>query len=192
MSAQFVARALSYCLGKGTISLKGHRKRLWLELQRTETERVYLGSQVYQLRQVHPGPVEVFWDRLPTDGFYDIERARLQSDELWPAYDLLYPRDERTLSAEVLSIAGIEGLASLWLDHGVWVKKAGELRGRLSPGDKHLIAEWATGLGFAAEVRYRGGSASLIFPAPTMQLLKPAIRPYVHQTMRHKLVRKAA
>ena len=192
MSAQFVARVLSYCLGKGSISLKGSRKRPWLELKRSETERIYLGSQVYLLRQDHPSQLEVVWDRVATDGFYDLERARIQTDELWRAYDLLYPRDEFTLSREVLDLCGITGLATLWLDSGCWVGLTGEIRGRHTPQQKQIIAEWIRSLGFPAEARFKGGNCRLVLPAESMRQIKPAIRPHVHQTMRHKLLRKMA
>ena len=190
MSAQFVARVLSYCLGKGNISLKGSKRRPWLELKRSETERIYLGSQIYQLRQDHPGPVEVVWDRVPTDGFYDLDRARLQSDELWRAYDLLYPRDEFNLSREVLDLCGVIGLATLWLDHGAWVGRAGEIRGRHTPDQKRLLAEWIRSMGFGAEAKFVNGVCRLSLPADSMREIKPVIRPHVHQTMRNKLVRK--
>lgn len=192
MSAQFVARVLSYCLGKGNLSLRGSRKRPWLELKRSETERIYLGSQVYRLRQDHPGSLEVVWDRVSTDGFYDLERARLQSDELWRAYDLLYPRDEFTLSREVLDLCGAVGLATLWLDFGSWVGRAGEIRGRHTPQQKRLLADWIQSMGFPAEAKFANGVCRLTLPADSMREVKRFIRPHVHQTMRHKLLRKKA
>jgi hypothetical protein len=190
MSAQFVARVLSYSIGKGRISLRGSRKRPWLELKRPETERLYLGSQVYQLRKLHPGALEVFWDRLPTDGFYDLDRARIQTDELWRAYELLYPRDQFTLSSTVLDVAGLQGACSLWLDHGSWYGRSGEIAGPFSPTDKKLIADWLTALGYPASNHRTDGRFRLIMRPEAMKLFIPAIRPMVHQSMRRKLMHK--
>ena len=69
MSAQFVARALSFCLGVGTIALKGRRQRPWLEIVRSETERPYLSHQLKQLRDAHLGKLEFVIDVLPCVGF---------------------------------------------------------------------------------------------------------------------------
>jgi len=179
-------------LGKGDIALKGSRKRPWLELCRTETERVYLGSQVYQLRQAHPGPLEIFWDRLPTNGFYDLDRARIQTDELWRAYDLLYPRDERTLSRGVLDLCGLSGLVNLWLDHGTLVGRTGEIRKRMSPDEKTLLAAWISDLGFPVDMPRTQASQKLIIPPASMHRLKKSMRPLVHVTMRHKLRSKVS
>ena len=56
MSAAFVVHALSYCLGRGKISLKGAAMRPWLTLQRPETERTYLSHQLRQLRRLLQDP----------------------------------------------------------------------------------------------------------------------------------------
>lgn len=191
MSTQFVARVLSYSIGAGKIALKGSRKRPWLELKRPETERQYLGSQVYQLRKFHPGDLEIFWDRVPTDGFYDLDRARIQSDELWRAYELLYPRDKFTLSSTVLDLAGMHGACSLWLDHGSWHGRGGEITGGYSPHEKKLIGEWLTGLGFESAHRRVENRCRLYLPPDTMRKFIPSIRPFVHASMRRKLQRKA-
>lgn len=179
-------------MGKGSITLKGSRKRPWLELSRAETERVYLGSQIYQLRQAHPGPLEIFWDRLPTNGFYDLERARIQTDELWRAYELLYPRDERTLSRDVLDLCGLHGLTSLWLDCGTLIGRTGEIRKRMSPDDKALLSDWVDDLGFPVNRAKAQAQHKLIIPAASMHQLKKAMRPLVHVTMRHKLRSKTS
>ena len=190
MSTQFVARVLSYSIGKGKIALKGSRKRPWLELKRPETERAYLGSQVYQLRKLHPGELEIFWDRVPTEGFYDLDRARIQSDELWRAYELLYPRDKFTLSPTVLELTGLQGACALWLDHGSWYGRAGEITGGYSPHEKKLIGEWLTSLGFESANKRVDSRCRLYISPDSMRKFIPAIRPLVHASMRSKLQRK--
>ena len=108
-------------MGKGVLSLKGRRKRPWLELSRLETERDYLNYQLKQLKQYHEGPIDLFKDRLPTNGFYDKERVRFHGQGLWRAYEILCPRDKSCISPTVLDIVGEKGMASLWIDQGRFV-----------------------------------------------------------------------
>lgn len=187
MSAQFVARALSYCLGRGQITLRGVRKRPWLELKRSETERHYLLHQTRTLKQLHGGPIDIVSDRIPTDGFYDIERIRLHGDNLWRAYELLYPRDQRTLSRHVLDLTGLHGLASLWLDYGTFAGRKAHIKGRFSSDEAMLIADWIKDLGFAARVTNAYDRRMVSIQPESQQAAMRAIRPVVHPSMRKKL-----
>ena len=54
MSAQFVARVLSYCMGVGTLGLRGQKQRPWLEIIRPETEKPYINHQLKTLRELPP------------------------------------------------------------------------------------------------------------------------------------------
>ena len=55
MSASFVALALSYCMGRATLSLRGAKKRPWLEIRRRETDLTYLNHQLKMLHRAHDG-----------------------------------------------------------------------------------------------------------------------------------------
>lgn len=183
MSAQFVVHALSYCLGKGSISLRGIRRRPWLEIVRTETESRYLQSQMRHLKKAHQGKVDIVWDVVETDGFYDKQRLRLQGEGLYRAYELLYPRDRKVISSAVMDICGLTGMAALWADGGSIYGRKGRIKAGLSKEQCHPIYEWCNDHGFTC-------SPTLIFtPESTKDLFK-AIRPQTHLTMRHKFVRK--
>ena len=132
MSAQFVVHALSYCLGKGSISLRGIRRRPWLEIVRTETESRYLQSQMRHLKKAHQGKVDIVWDVVETDGFYDKQRLRLQGEGLYRAYELLYPRDRKVISPAVMDICGLTGMAALWADGGSIYGRKGRIKAGLS------------------------------------------------------------
>ena len=135
MSVQFVAHALSYNLGKGSISLKGKHQRPWLEIVRSEVDRTYLTHQLRTLKHTHDGAVDYLADRVPTDGFYDLERIRFHGDLLWRVYELLYPKDEKYISSDVLKVAGIHGLTALWIDQG---KVIGWFNGPMEFGPRAL------------------------------------------------------
>jgi hypothetical protein len=130
-------------MGAGRLNLRGSKSRPYLELRRLETELSYLEHQVRHLRRVHDGPLQVHRDALPGTGFYDVHRAQLTSPALHRAYELLYPRDEKCLSAQVLAIAGWGGFTSLWLDFGRWESaRRPALRGRFSVAEYQLLADW--------------------------------------------------
>lgn len=156
MSAQFVALALSYCLGKGTISLRGQKKRPWLEIKRRETDLTYLNHQLRMLHRVHDGKLEAVSDIVQTDGFYDDRRIRVHSPDLYRVYELLTFRDERRLTPEVLRIIGFQGLAALWCDTGTTTKTKAVLRSWADATETHHLAEWAKELGYAPVRVQRG------------------------------------
>jgi hypothetical protein len=191
MSAQFVARVLSYSLGRGNLSLKGRRQRPWLEISRSELEHTYLDHQSRVLRKLHDGPVDSFWDRIATNGFYDKERVRLQGEDLWRAYELLCPRDKKVISPTVLEIAGIRGMTALWLDQGRFLGKRGQIRGRYTDQEYDDIAKWLTDLGIRATPhRNNVTTIELILKTDALNDLIKCIRPLTHVSMKKKL-RKA-
>ena len=188
MSAQFVAHALSYSLGKGSINLKGKRQRPWLEISRYETDRTYLDHQLRVLKQYHDGPIDYVWDRLSTDGFYDRERFRFQGELLWRAYELLYPKDQKVISREVLNIAGLKGAAALWIDQGRVIGKKGSIRGRFSENDYVQLESWFNDLGIPAKIHRNNISiVQLSFKKNSLESLSKLLRPMVHLTMKKTL-----
>lgn len=189
MSAQFVQRALSFCLGVGQIGLKGQRCRPWLEIVRSETEKVYQNHQLKQLRLSHPGQLEYVWDVVPTDGFYDKHRLRVQSDELYRAYELLYPRDKKVVTTQILDICGLYGLTALWSDRARMVGRKAKISTRFSSAENELLADWCTANGFPCKLIGRGHTHSGIqFSRDVTADLITSIRPYIHKTMRKTFV----
>ncbi|NDC87504.1 MAG: hypothetical protein EB075_01615 [Bacteroidetes bacterium] len=100
------------------MKLLGQRKRPWLEIKRRETDLTHLLHQSRQLHRLHDGPLDLVIDTVQTDGFYDDKRLRCHGEGLYRAYELMYPRDERVVTPEILAITGIQGIAALWCDHG--------------------------------------------------------------------------
>ena len=188
MSTQFVAHVLSYSLGRGNLSLKGKRKRPWLEISRCETERPYLNFQLQNLRQLHDGKLDIYKDRLATNGFYDRERFRIHGEGLWRAYELLCPRDSSIISRQVLDIAGLNGLASLWIDQGRIIGKKGAIRGRYTEKEYEVLTHWINDFGLSVVLHKNQMSTICIsFKKTSLEKLKNLIQPHIHQSMRKKL-----
>jgi len=175
-------------LGKGSITLKGKRQRPWLEISRYETDRTYLDHQLRVLKQYHDGPIDYVWDRLSTDGFYDKERFRFQGELLWRAYELLYPKDKKAISREVLNIAGLKGATALWIDQGRVIGKKGSIRGRFSENDYVELESWFNDLDIPAKIhRNNVGIVQLSFKKDSLEQLTKLLRPMVHLTMKKTL-----
>jgi hypothetical protein len=174
-------------LGDGRLSLRGQRQRPWLELRRPETERLYLGHQLRQLRLAADGPLEVVRDVLPGTGFYDIHRVRLHGEGLYHAYGLLYPRDRRQLSPEVLAIAGRPGLAALLVDAGHRQGRHLRITGRYSADEVTDLVTWLRGLGYPA--RPLGQPKGVRLEAAGLPSLRRDIGPLVYPGQRAKIWR---
>jgi len=186
MSARFVSLAVGYALGGGVLRRKGVRQRPWLELRRLETESIYLGHQVRGLQRAATGELRLDQDTLPGQGYYDIRRARLHSPLLERALELLMPDGEPRLTTEVLQVAGVRGLASLWLDLGAW-RPGGAARLPLRSGaDAELLVHHLKQLGVSAAAADRKGPV-LEFRPVAMAEFADLLRPQVHRSMRHAL-----
>lgn len=143
------------------------------------------------LRKLHDDPLQVHWDQVPGDGYYDLERVRLFGDGLYQAYELLYPRDRWTLSSEVLRICGARGLAALWIDAGQWMGS----RPRLTPQGCHLrdhdfitLAEYLQELGMDADLKANSsGIQSLTLRYSAIDPFLALLKPVTHRSMQHKL-----
>lgn len=175
-------------MGVGTIHLKGRKARPWLELCRCETQRTYLLHQVRRLQRAHDSPLETVCDTVPTDGFYDIHRARMHGEGLYRVYELLYPRDERRISEQVLAIAGMEGAATLWLDHGCWRGKRPAFNLCCSQSESEIIVNWLRRLGLHCLPSLTSGNGRLVVVNPGyINSFTKTLRPWVHASMRHTL-----
>lgn len=107
--------------------------------------------QSRQLHKYHDGPLDLEIDTLATEGFYDDKRLRCHGDELYRAYELLYPRDTRTLTPEVLALTGHRGVAALWCDRGRAKRQELEIlccARNQANGETKMIFEWLRGLGY--------------------------------------------
>jgi len=181
VSAQFVSLAVGYSLALGQLRRKGIRKRPWLELRRLETESTYLDHQVRALRGALRQPLRVDADFLPGKGYYDISRIRIQSPWLERVLEILADG----ITEDALSVAGIRGLACLWLDHGFWRGRSGEI----------TFASESEAEAFRAALHHLRVHPSpplkrprlVRLPPDTMHDLANALRPYVHRSMRHTL-----
>lgn len=96
--------------------------KICLEIRRLETEGDYLEHQQRQLRAAAIGELKTRMDIEPireaVRSPYAVLRLRVISEDLRPAYRILYPQDEFRLSQQALSIAGPMGMTCLWLDNG--------------------------------------------------------------------------
>jgi hypothetical protein len=158
-------------------------------LRRLETERTYLEHQLRLLRKLHDGPLRASCDVLAGEGFYDVHRVQLTSPALHRAYELLYPRDARRLSPEVLAITGWPGLAALWLDQARWHSpRRASLRGRYDGQDYRAVRDWLAAAQIPTQpLLRRDGWQGLELRPPALTALLHAIAPHVHRSQRFRL-----
>lgn len=185
MSIRFATRVICYCLGKGRLSLRGAQSRPWLEIKRPESDHCYLRHQARTLRQLHHGDLDLRWDRRPGRSFYDVIVLRVQSDQLWPAYELLYARDRRRISADALDQAGLTGLAALWCDTGVRSPGKAEVQIQDCAADDDALAAWGAALGFPLTIRRSDTDlVTLRWHGEVARLLMKELRPIIHPVRR--------
>lgn len=157
-------------------------------MQRSELEQTYLRHQLRQLRRLYPGNLEHEYEPVSTDGFYDDYRLMVHCPEMQRVYELLYPRDERTISREVLAIAGHSALQTLWTDRGRSDGKRISFTNFRHPEPTVVTAQWLESLGYgrAAESVQPGGTTILLDQLTSERLAK-TIYPSVHVSMRKGL-----
>ena len=164
------------------------KKRPWLDITREETEGRYLSYQLFTLRRSSKGPYDDDRSIQSGRGFYDSERIRFNAEGLEAAYAILYPRDKRVITQQVLDITGVMGLAALWLDQGrINSSKRGSLRGKYTREEMELMRnafkDHGITTGFSPIL---GGS--ILFNAQAMKDLKAFLAPHTHYSMRAKLM----
>lgn len=179
-------RVLSYCLGSGTIALRGSKKRPWLDLQRSETEQTYARHQIRTLHRLHPGELEVVWDQVERNGFYNDVRCRVQSDLLRPAYELMYPRDEKVVTPEIIRITGFGGIVALFSDRGC--VKGKRIILPIKHGNAWDFAHYLKELGYRPKVaRSETGTDNVHFEGlPGLQFAKD-VRRLTHPSLHGKV-----
>lgn len=185
MTIAFTNQVLCYCLGGGTLSLRGRLSRPWLELVRPELEKTYLRHQLRRLRESHSGDLQVVHDTLPGREPYGRVRARLQSESLWRAYELLCPCDQRKISVEILDMTGLDGFCALWTDRGDRLPASAQVvLGRGWP-PAPALERWTSQLGHPAEVRTNQvGIRSLHWGRDQAKALMQTLRPRLHASRR--------
>lgn len=165
------------------MSLRGSRKRPWLELRRNELDLDFLRHQARTLQRLHPGTLQTVWDEIPhPDGYSDF-RVRMQGDGLWPAYELMYPRDKKVVTGEILHTCGEIGFITLLLDRGHFKGDRITLPCRDIKAD--LLLNFAHSLGYPFRnneyitdskfIRIRGYDA-LAFVRSIKKLVHPSMR----------------
>lgn len=145
----------------------------------------YLRHQLRLLRGSHSGELKVVHDTLPGQEPYGRVRARLQSDTLWRAYELLCPRDHRHINTDVLSLTGWPGFVALWIDRGLRRPASAVLPLTRHWPRRQLLEDWLEGLGCPGEIRLsNAGTPSIHWPQPEARALMKRLRQDVHASRR--------
>lgn len=171
------------------MSIRGSKKkRPWLDITREETEGRYLSYQLFTLRRSSKGPYDDHRSVLAGRGFYDSERIRFTAEGLDAAYAMLYPRDKRVITKQILDITGSMGLAALWLDQGrINSSKRGSIHGNYTREELDLIRDafkdHGISSGFSPFLK-----GTILFNAQSMKDLKTFLAPYTHYSMSAKLM----
>jgi len=179
---------------KGSLRLKGARKRPWLEIRRPETERGELSWQLRCLQELHDGPLEWVRDRVPSDGFYDMHRLRIHGEGLYRAYELLCPRDERQLTPELLDLLGDQVLAVLWSDVGKWSRHRIAFSGGAVTGEEWSLYDgWLRDRGFSPKLWWNHGTPCRVRLGPMDSgRFKESAAPHLHYLQRRRLLSRFA
>jgi hypothetical protein len=188
----FATRVICYCLSqRGSISLRGQKRRPWLRLRRTELEKTYLDHQVRQLRKLNRGDgFKAHWSRISVDSIYDDLQVEFTTDDLWPAYRLLYPRDQRRVTPEAFAAAGRPGLAAAFLDSGIRKAQSARLRFYGPMPAPSFLSDWLEDLDVPGRLRwFPGGSVAMEWNEEQSKSLVRAIRPLTHRSMAHYLAK---
>lgn len=169
--------------------MKGLHKTPWLEIRRCETERTYLDHQQRILRKLCHGELCKGEIQLAeTEGFYDQLVLRFHGRLLYRAWDLLYPRDERRITADALIAAGELGIASLWIDNGHWRERMGVITRIGSVDDTLTVAEWLADQKIPCRLGFSNtGKPQINLGVTGMSQLVKIARPHTHVSMRHRL-----
>jgi len=124
-------------------------------------------------------------DVVPGRAFYDICRLRFQHPWLERVMEICCPGGEQQVTAEGLQIAGVRGLAQLWLDAGSWRGRTGIITPRTAADARALHGALA-GLGIPASRPSAQQGWLELAPGPAQELMA-LLRPHVHRSMRHAL-----
>lgn len=138
---------LSYCLGRGSISLCS--RTYSLQLHQPKAHQDYVHYQWRRLRQFLPTTREPrYYPSDGGDGGTGQWRLRVSSKSFETAFHLLYPKGF-LLSSAVLELLGAEAIAALWADRGrvILTRGAHYCNGRLNLSrykfeEAELVLEW--------------------------------------------------
>ena len=170
------------------MSIRGSKRRPWLEIVRPETEGRYLSYQLFTLRRSANAPYDDVRSTLAGRGYYDSERIRFRAEGIEQAYGLLYPRDERVITKQVMDLVGILGLTALWIDRGrINSSKRGSIRGKYTREEFDCFRDAYQAHGVACSYSPIAGG-NLVFSKEGMKDLKALLAPHTHYDMRAKLM----
>lgn len=157
-------------------------------LQRCELEQTYLRHQLRQLRLLYPGTLKHEYEPVTTDGFYDDYRLMVHCPEMQRVYELLYPRDEHTISPEALAVAGEGALRSLWVERGRSDGKRISFTNFRRKEPTVITAKWLKSLGYGNGIdSVQPGGTTILFDQATTERFAREIYPKTHITMRKGL-----
>lgn len=126
---------------------------------------------------------------MPRESFYDDYLLMVHCPELQRVYDILYHRDVKTITPEVLALAGSGGLVSLWCDRGTSSRRRISFHGLRKADLAMKVAIWLERLGYpvAAPGLYAPGRVVRLDEASTAKLARD-LYPLVHSSMRKGLL----
>lgn len=128
-------------------------------------------------------------DLISGSSYYDDERIRFYGEGLHAAYQLLYPRDVKVISQQVMDLTGVMGLTALWMDCGrITSSKCGRLRGRFNAEAASAIKQAL--LRHDIHSKINAGVTNgrvLTLNRESMTKLARLIRPYAHYSTKAKL-----
>lgn len=126
---------------------------------------------------------------LAGESYYDDEKILFTGEGLHAAYSLLYPRDKKVITKEVLDITGLMGLTALWIDCGsISPKGVGTIKGRFGEKTYRLLHAQLHDHGIKACMKHAFGEVrSLYFNPEPMHEFARLIRPYAHYSTKAKL-----
>lgn len=159
-------------------------------MQRIELEQTYLRHQLSELRRSYPGKLEADLQPVETDHFYDDWKLMVHCPELERVYELLYPRDAKTISEEVVDIVGLAGLVSLWCDRGRSNGKRVSFGLPRGVSATDIVPRWLARAGYGAARNMKTKNhGSIRLDEEHSQKFARDIYPLTHVTMRKGLLR---
>jgi hypothetical protein len=180
MSARFVSFATGCCLGVGKLRLKGAAKKPWLEIRRDEREIEYLNHQARTLSRWSGGGSRGVVDMVSGKGFYDVCRLRFHHPLLERTMEIC---GEGGVTEQALTVAGLRGLAMLWVDCG---RVEGEGAAfSLLPPEAPALRSALLNLGVGSR-QPRGGHGRVLLAPPEAERFLALARPHAHRSIRHR------
>ena len=117
------------------MSIRGSKRRPWLEIVRPETEGRYLSYQLFTLRRSRQRPLRRRAQHPRPDGAITTASASAFAPKALSRPMACCTRATRGwITKQVMDLVGILGLTALWIDRGrINSSKRGSIRGKYHP-----------------------------------------------------------